>query len=93
MRGICVALAILLAASGCASLDKIIKEAGRDNASWCGRFTTGVGAGALVPGPGIPVGGYYGDVYVGRSNEPGSTVKVDQGGCQITHGRGSSDKE
>lgn len=88
MREISLVLTILFAASGCVSLDKIIEAAGRDRASWCGRFVTGVGAGALVPGPGIPVGGYYGDVYVGRSNEPGSTVRVDSNGCEITHGKG-----
>ena len=88
MKATFSALIILALASGCGmSLDKVIKEAGKDRASWCGRFVAGYGVAALVPGPGIPAGGYYGDAYVGRSNEPGSTVKVDASGCQITHGK------
>lgn len=77
--------------SGCAPLaGPDLKEAllalGKDSASACMQVGGGAGTGAIVPGPGIPIGGGYGFFWFGRSNEPNSRVTLDKDGCKIEHG-------
>jgi len=86
-------LACLLAAllAGCSPLSgpdlKATLEAlGRDHASACLQIGGGAGTGAIVPGPGIPVVGGYGFLWLGRSNESNSKVTLDKDGCRIEHG-------
>ena len=42
--------------------------------------------GTLIPAPAVPVAGGYGWTYIGRSNEIGSIIKVNEDGCEIRHG-------
>ena len=66
---------------------QIIEAAGKDNASWCSDLSAMYGGGAVIPGPGVPIAGAYGHLYVGRTNQPGSTVNIDKDGCKIIHGK------
>ena len=77
--------------SGCsplsgADLKATLEALGQDKASACLLVGGGAGTGAIIPGPGIPIGGGYGFFWFGRSNEANSTVTLDKDGCKITHG-------
>jgi len=84
-------LVLILFMAGCSPLSgsdlKAVLEAlGRDHASACLQIGGGAGTGAIVPGPGIPIVGGYGLLWLGRSNEPNSKVTLDKEGCRIEHG-------
>ena len=87
MRQLVLALALLVSGCSLPNAAQILEAAGKDNASWCSDLSVTYGGGAIVPGPGIPVVGSYGHLYVGRTNQPGSTVTIDANGCKITHGK------
>lgn len=84
-------IVFLLLLSGCVPLTgSDLKEAllavGKDNASACMQIGGGAGTGAIVPGPGIPIGGGYGFFWFGRTNEQNSKMTIDKDGCKIEHG-------
>lgn len=77
--------------AGCApltgqDLKETLSALAQDKASACIQIGGGAGTGAIVPGPGIPVGGGYGFFWFGRANEPNSRVTIDSQGCKIEHG-------
>lgn len=80
----------LLPLSGCflsgASLADAVKELSRDNSSVCLSAWVGVGAGALVPAPTVPITGGWGYIVIGRTNEPHSKLDLTNSQCKIEHG-------
>ena len=86
------AVMLALAVAGCAinleSAAKLTEGLAKDKASFCVAIWVGVGGGALVPAPAVPIGGGLGYLLVGRTNEPGTTVTLTSEECRIEHGQG-----
>lgn len=86
-------MALGVALAGCApnleALGPLVDRLAQDRASACIAVWVGVGGGAIVPAPALPVGGGFGYVFLGRTNEPGSRLTVDNARCEIVHGRPS----
>lgn len=88
MRRVVWIVGLLLA--GCAPnlehLKPIAEALAKDQASACIAVWVGVGGGAVVPVPVVPTAGGWGYVFLGRTNQPGSSVHVTNAECWIEHG-------
>lgn len=85
------AVMLALGMAGCAinleSAAKLTEGLAKDKASFCVAIWVGVGGGAVIPAPAVPVGGGLGYLLVGRTNEPGTKVNVTSEECRIEHGK------
>lgn len=77
MKLIIVVAGFALLMAGCSILDP--EKLAKDNASVC----------AKIEGGYFSQGGYG---YLGRTNEPGSTIQVNESGCLIKHGHQSAEQ-